>query len=286
MDLKKPVKVNGQKSVNIIFGNMDIMAYQPNEMLSTVFREFYYIHIGQENQSRPIPVIDDCCYDLVFFKEAEGNFYHGEDTRKVPIGSKVFTIHKVTPPYRIEAKDSLTFFTIKLQPWANAHFFSSLQGSGIVDIVSHNERLEVFYQQVFDIDDTAGRFVLAENLMRDMQFNLTPSMELVRKICEYIYEEHGKVTVNELSDHFNRSRQYLGKVFKKEVMYTLKKFIITVRILDLVKFKAKHPNVSLTQLSYDYGYFDQAHFINDFKKVCGVKPLQFFNNLPEFILRH
>ena len=121
--------------------------------------------------------------------------------------------------------------------------------------------------------------------MTDKMVELTPSMELVRELCNYIYEKQGKVTVNQLSEDFNKSRQYLGKVFKKEVMYPLKKFIITVRILDLVRFRAKNPDVSLTQLSYDYGYFDQAHFINDFKKVCGVKPLQFFNNLPEFLLR-
>ena len=260
--------------------------YYPEHPLDDLYRECYYLQMDDVVGIGRIPVIDDCCYDFIFFKEAAGTFYYGNDQKRVPITSKVFTIHDVTPPYRIEAESSLTFFTIKLQPWVNAGFFSSLQESGVVDVDGFDDQLRLFYQQVFEMDDAAGRFVLAENLMRDMQFSLTPSMELVRKICEYIYEEQGKVTVNELSDHFNRSRQYLGKVFKKEVMYTLKKFIITVRILDLVKFKAKHPNVSLTQLSYDYGYFDQAHFINDFKKVCGVKPLQFFNNLPQFLLRH
>ncbi len=127
---------------------------------------------------------------------------------------------------------------------------------------------------------------MAEAFMRNALEQLTPSMELVRTICETIYEKRGMVTVNELSDQFQRSRQYLGKIFKKEVMYSLKKFIITVRILDLVKYRAKHAEVSFTELSYDYGYFDQPHFINDFKKVCGVAPLEFFNNLPEFLLRH
>ncbi len=263
-----------------------ISVYYPKKPLDILFRECYYIHIGQEDQQRPIPVIDDCCYDLVFFKEAAGTFYYGSKAKEVPINSKIFTIHQVTPPYKIKAKDSLTFFTIKLQPWANAYFFSSLHGSGVVDISDLNDQWGVFWKQVFELDKADDQFALAEHLMEEMQFSLTPSMELVRDICAYVYKNEGKVTVNQLSEHFSRSRQYLGKVFKKEVMYPLKKFIITVRILDLVKYKSKHPDISLTQLSYDYGYFDQPHFINDFKKVCGVKPLQFFNNLPEFMLRH
>jgi len=260
--------------------------YQPPAPLHQIFRECYFIHIGDEQANRRIPVIDDCCYDLVFFKEAKGTFYFGEDPRKVAIRSKVFTIHGVTPPYRIEAAGSLTFFTIKLQPWANAHFFSSFKQSGVVDIANKDAAFMGFYNNVFQTDELSEKFSLTTEFMQAHMLELTPSMQLVREICQHIYDRQGKVTVNQLSEQFGKSRQYLGKVFKKEVMYSLKKFIITVRILDLVKFKVKNPEVSLTQLSYDYEYFDQAHFINDFKKVCGVAPLQFFNNLPEFLLRH
>ncbi|MBA4746283.1 MAG: helix-turn-helix transcriptional regulator [Muricauda sp.] len=265
---------------------MTITAHHPKGSRYQIFRECYYIHLAGNHGTGQIPVIDDCCYDFVFFKEASGAFYYGEDSQKDVIRSKVFTIHNVTPPYRIEAAGSLTFFTIKLQPWVNAHFFASLQQSGVVAIVNTDATLLRFYNNVFKADKLSDKFSLATEFMQGKMFELTPAMELVRELCNYIYEKRGKVTVNQLSEHFNKSRQYLGKVFKKEVMYTLKKFIITVRILDLVKFKAKNPDISLTQLSYDYGYFDQAHFINDFKKVCGVAPLQFFNNLPEFLLRH
>jgi len=266
--------------------SMVITGYKPQLPLNDVFRECYYIHLGDEGGTGQIPVIDDCCYDFVFFKEASGTFYQGEAQKAFPIQCKIFTIHDVTPPYKIEAAGSLTFFTIKLQPWANAHFFSFLKKRGVVDISNADEDLLPFYHKVFEKEKEQDRFAIAEGFMRGKNFELSPSMELVREICALIYERQGKITVNELSEHFEKSRQYLGKIFKKEVMYPLKKFIITVRILDLVKYKAKNPDILLTQLSYDYGYFDQAHFINDFKKVCGVKPLEFFNNLPEFLLRH
>jgi AraC-like DNA-binding protein len=32
----------------------------------------------------------------------------------------------------------------------------------------------------------------------------------------------------------------------------------------------------MTELSCDSGYFDQSHFINDFKSLCGMTPGQFF----------
>ncbi|WP_421807955.1 helix-turn-helix domain-containing protein [Flagellimonas sp.] len=262
---------------------MIIANHHPQPPLDALFRECYYIHMVE--RSGRIPIIDDCCYDFVFFKEADGYFYYGPDQQAQPIGSTIFTIHQLQPPYRIEAAKSLTFFTIKVQPWANAHFFSEVRTSGIVDVSRLHPGLIPFCQDIFNAREEE-RFAMAEAWMQQVLAKLTPSMELVRAICETIYEKRGMVTVNELSEQFQRSRQYLGKVFKKEVLYSLKKFIITVRILDLVKYKAKHAEVSLTELSYDYGYFDQSHFINDFKKVCGVAPMEFFNNLPEFLLRH
>jgi AraC-like DNA-binding protein len=33
---------------------------------------------------------------------------------------------------------------------------------------------------------------------------------------------------------------------------------------------------SLTAMAYDYGYFDQSHFIKDFKSFTGRTPLQYF----------
>lgn len=260
--------------------------HYPTSPLDDLIKEFYLIRIETGKNVRSIPVIDDCCYDLVFFKEQKGALFYGKNDTLLPMNSGIFTIHGLSPPYKIQFEDTLTFFTIKFQPWANRYFFPDLKGKGVLDLGVSDPSMWQLHKALFGQDEPEKCFALAEQYMLPHLSKWNPSMELVREVCTFVYDKSGKVTVNELSEQFQRSRQYLGKVFKKEVMYSLKKFIITVRILDLVKYKAKHPNISLTQICYDYGYFDQSHFINDFKKVCGVKPLQFFNNLPEFMLRH
>ncbi|MDA3881173.1 MAG: helix-turn-helix domain-containing protein [Prolixibacteraceae bacterium] len=32
----------------------------------------------------------------------------------------------------------------------------------------------------------------------------------------------------------------------------------------------------MTDLAYESGHYDQAHFINDFKKLTGITPKQYF----------
>ena len=39
--------------------------------------------------------------------------------------------------------------------------------------------------------------------------------------------------------------------------------------------KPKHKK-SMTQLTFDNGYYDQSHFIHDFKSLTGLTPKAFF----------
>jgi AraC-like DNA-binding protein len=111
-------------------------------------------------------------------------------------------------------------------------------------------------------------------------------MNLIKNICGKIYETRGMITVNELADMFEMSRQTLNKTFFSHVNYTTKYFIILVRILSATKFKLNNPSYSLTEVAYEFGYTDQSHFIYDFKRISGVTPSQLFKNLPTFLQRH
>ncbi|MEJ2585720.1 MAG: helix-turn-helix transcriptional regulator [Robiginitalea sp.] len=265
---------------------MIIQSKKPDPSLSHLVREYYYFTTGPQNRSKYVPVIDDGCYDFIFFLERDSSLVYGPRQISLPITSRVFTIHQLQPPYRIRFGDSLTFFTIKVQPWANAHFFSKLSEPGVVDIKSRYADMELFHQQVLGDLTLENRFKKADAFMMRHQSPLSDSAQWVQKVCEEIYRQAGMTSVSSLSERFGKSRQYLGKLFKQEVMYSLKKFIITVRIMDLVKYRIKHPDISMTELCYRYDYFDQSHFNRDFKRICGVTPTSFFAKLPEFLLRH
>jgi YesN/AraC family two-component response regulator len=265
---------------------LTIKTSPPNKELLSIVKEYYFIQLDAGSTTKQIPIIDDCSYDLIFFKEANATFIYDSTQKKILINEKIFTIHNLKPPYKIKFDETLTFFTIKLQPWVNGYFFSHLMKRGIINLESLDEKLLEFYGNIFKKESFDQKFILANELMLHQNLKPTNSMLLVKSICEYIEEKKGVITVYELSEHFKKSRQYLNRIFKKEVLYSLKYFMTTIRILSLVKYKSKHSDISLTTVCYDYGYFDQPHFISDFKKVCGVTPTRFFNNLPEFLLRH
>ena len=263
---------------------MSIESGKYDESLKDIVKE-YYVFSNKEEKTKYVPVIDDCCYDIIFFKEANTTLTYGSNQKEIEIPYHIFTIHNLVPPYKLKFKESLNFFTIKLQPWANACFFSNLKEQGIHNL-EDNDKYRRFFQEVFFLHTNSEKFELADRLMKKQEVTLSTNAEFVKDVCLFIYERRGLVSVNEISDTFQKSRQYIGKLFKQNVLYGLKRFITTVRIVDLVKHRKDHEGISLTELSYQYNYFDQSHFIRDFKQVCGVTPTVFFDDLPKFLLRH
>jgi len=59
-----------------------------------------------------------------------------------------------------------------------------------------------------------------------------------------------------------------------------KQFARIVRFNTAVKhLKSIAKNTILTDIAIQFGYFDRAHFINDFKALCGESPLAYYKRL-------
>ena len=263
-----------------------IQSIQPHPNLKNIIREYYLINKQVVGSEMAIPIVDDCCHDIVLFKERKAKLQYGSGENIATINAKIFTVLGLEPPYILKVENNLTFFTIKFQPWMNRYFFNKLEQKGIVNLEAYDPALLNIYDQFKEGVAIKQLVARANDLFLSKEIALTPKMNFTKELCEFIMKEDGLVKVSDIANQFNKSRQYINKTFHQEVMCSLKTFITSVKIMALVKQKVKSAEVSLTQLSYDYGYFDQAHFINDFKKVCGVKPSSYFENLPEFILRH
>ena len=55
-----------------------------------------------------------------------------------------------------------------------------------------------------------------------------------------------------------------------------------VRLQQALHLKSTDKSRSLTKLAYDCGYYDQSHFINEFKMQTGYTPKQYFDNFDSY----
>ncbi|MEO0468316.1 MAG: helix-turn-helix domain-containing protein [Bacteroidota bacterium] len=91
-------------------------------------------------------------------------------------------------------------------------------------------------------------------------------------ILQFILASKGQISVGKLAERYHLSLRQLQRKFKKVFGISPKKFINLIRFKHLYKssiLKQKSPDSYL-----DHGYYDQMHFIKDFKKQMGINPSQ------------
>ena len=90
-----------------------------------------------------------------------------------------------------------------------------------------------------------------------------------------ILSSNGFVEVNELARKVGLSSSQFRKRFKEEIGISPSQYCKIIRIKTTLSIFEEDYKKSLTELTYDLGYFDQAHFIKDFKSVTGSTPKSF-----------
>ena len=93
---------------------------------------------------------------------------------------------------------------------------------------------------------------------------------LIEKIKKYI-NDLPETTLNDISEHFYHSPNYLSNIFSKETGTTIKNYIIQVRI-ETSKKLLSETNKSIYEIANEVGYKNQQHFSILFKKIVGVSP--------------
>lgn len=99
------------------------------------------------------------------------------------------------------------------------------------------------------------------------------SDRLVVEAVKRIYQSGGSIRIKELSEQLFISQSPFEKRFRKVVGTSPKKFA------SIVRFNAVVDNLTtsktLTEICYEHHFFDQAHFIKDFKRFTGETPEEF-----------
>lgn len=83
--------------------------------------------------------------------------------------------------------------------------------------------------------------------------------------------------VARLSSILNTSTTTLRNLFNEKVGISPKDLIKICRIKKALCY-GKPDEETLTSMAYDLGYYDQAHFIHDFKNAIGLTPKKYFDN--------
>jgi AraC-like DNA-binding protein len=151
---------------------------------------------------------------------------------------------------------------------ANELFNLSLSLDAIFD---KNQVSEVEEKLAFATTDQQRILIMEYFFLSQLQDIQTD--KLIIEAVKLIYQSKGNVRIKELNEKLAISQSPFEKRFRKIVGTSPKKFA------SIVRFNAVINNLnntkSLTEICYENNFFDQAHFIKDFKQFTGDTPEHF-----------
>ena len=125
-----------------------------------------------------------------------------------------------------------------------------------------------------DLDE----FVLgADKLLRPTVQANTPALPML----SYLLRSRDFSPVDALAWETAYSPRHLSRLFSQGAGMGCKSFLRIMRVNEAVR-RIGAGSPSLTALAQELGYYDQAHFIHDFKSICGVSPGEYRAALSDF----
>lgn len=138
----------------------------------------------------------------------------------------------------------------------------------------NNETIEL-EDKLFNSPNNKQRITHLENfLIKRLIHN--DEFERVEHALEIIENSKGQIKAQDIAPEVCLGIKQFERTFSKYVGINPKKYASIVRFQNVIQMKRKHDNSSMFQLAFDNGYYDQSHFIHDFKSFTGLSPKEFF----------
>jgi len=194
--------------------------------------------------------------------------------------TKTFTtgIHGQTDQIRrFTAKENYGIFGVLLQPYAIPMLFgisSSEFKNELVDLTLLGQDGKDITDQMMMAKDNAHRLQLI-NCFLEKRIREFDRPEIVYA-TQKVYALNGLVNIKDLADRSSLSPRQFERTFKHHIGFSPKSFARIVRFRSLID-RYKKGDSTLTKVAYDFGYYDQAHFIQEFKQFSGYNPHAYFS---------
>jgi AraC-like DNA-binding protein len=103
----------------------------------------------------------------------------------------------------------------------------------------------------------------------------TGEITLVQRLCASIVNQLGHVRIDDLAFQAGLSTRQLRRLFLEQVGLSPKYFCRVIRFRNSLSRLTQSGRADWAGVALDCGYYDQAHFINEFRQFSGYTPGEF-----------
>lgn len=262
---------------------MNFKIYYPTEKLSTFINYYWVLEPSSGNEELKPERVIPAGYLQMFFhyrtpfvidnNEVPESYFCGQLTKykDVVLRKNTGMIAVVFHPNSAKA-----FIHLNINELTN-------KSVDLKDVYAKGEIINLNYE-IKKTNDLESKVRVVESFLLSKFFVANKyQYALIQQSVNLINQKHGTCSIKQIAEKIHVGHRHFERLFKSYVGITPKLYS------NIIRFSKAHNDIEqgkkILDVLYECGYFDQAHFIKDYKRFTGITPKQslFYkgNNLSE-----
>jgi AraC-like DNA-binding protein len=264
---------------------MRFQIVQPNGFLKYFIKDYCFMESSEHDEEITERVIPTENIQLMFHYKNPFVVHHTHEIKTKQPYSILSGLNDSYSDVSTHGETGVVF--ISFFPAGACHFFRF----PLSEI--ENQSVDVFDVLGYEIRQVEESLYLAKTVREKIfiiekffteRYSPIPSHDnlLIRKGVETIKSYKGQIRADSLSDCLSTTSKTLERKFSNYLGKTTKQVIKLIRFQEVLHDFSINKDMMLIDLAYKNGYFDQSHFIRDFKTFSGYTPKEFAAKYPDF----
>ncbi|MBV8327209.1 helix-turn-helix transcriptional regulator [Chryseobacterium sp.] len=257
---------------------MDYQTFQPQPELASIIKCYWTLENPKEANPQVQTIVPDGCMEMIFHY---GDLYNQYIGGKAVLQPRSCVFGQLTEPLQIEPTGVTGIFSVRFHH--NGFIpFATIPIKDMDDQAVSLERL--FGTQGTELEEKVLKASTIEEKINSIEqfllerLNVETIDRMVQSTVDLLLGMNGRISVNELSQQSNINRRQLERKFSSAIGMSPKQLSKTIRLQTALKLLLHKDYNTLTTLAHDSDYYDQAHFIKDFKEFTGLSPKEFYGD--------
>lgn len=266
---------------------MKFFQQNPTKKLHCIIKEFWAINDPKAIDSKQEKIIPDGYPEMIFHY---GDPYQSNVNGTWKLQSKDIIAGQITNYFFLQNTGSIGMFAIKFQPWA-LHTLFGINSAFLTNKVENiNFETHPILIQLKNIAISQHSFsekvvMIEEWFLKN--FNLPTKTTKGEHATQLIIEAKGNISSKQLENTVGITQRSLERYFKSHIGLSPKFYSRIIRFAHIFSLVQKE-NVDWADIIYQSGFYDQSHFIKNFKEFSGEDPSKygfFENSMANFFLK-
>ncbi len=216
---------------------------------------------------------------LIDFHDTQQYIYDNETLKEIQACHHVWASGLRTEPITIPAGNKSEMMVVSFKKGKAAPFFpfpmEEIKDSVVDADLVWGVEFGMLRERLLEIKDINPRFRLVEHFLTQMvrsHLGVNPCVEFA---VSEMTERPNAISIARMNEKIGYSQKHFAEMFRREVGVTPKSYLRIMRFQRAVRTIDAVTEIDWGRIALDCGFYDQSHFINDFKHFSGFTPEQY-----------